>query len=185
MIVISHAKLQINVSMFVSGWKWQSGIKDGPALPLLSCESSVSVKKALIQKKKKNLRTRFVLCMWCFEQRHFSSVVLLVGVYRCFSMNVLAYFSNTMCESLDVFCNKGSSGKLKKIHRKRLMLESLFNKIVGCKFQHRGFFLWILREFLEDLFTGKTFMENFWVTASGNDYFDIECFHKRKIVIIR
>ena len=28
-MVISHAKLQINVWMFVSGWKWQSGIKDG------------------------------------------------------------------------------------------------------------------------------------------------------------
>ena len=118
-------------------------------------------------KKKKNLRTHFVLCVWCFEQRHFSSVMLLVGVYRCFSMNVSAYFSNTICKSLDVFCNKGSSGKSRKMHRKRLMLESLFNKIVGCKFQHRGFFLWILRKFLEDLFTGKTYMENFWVTASG------------------
>ena len=27
---ISHEKLQINVSMFVSGWKWYSGKKDGP-----------------------------------------------------------------------------------------------------------------------------------------------------------
>ena len=30
MIAISHAKFQINVSVFVSGWNWYSGIKDGP-----------------------------------------------------------------------------------------------------------------------------------------------------------
>ena len=47
MIFISHAKLQVNVSMFVSGWSAES----------LSCESSVSVKKTLIEKKntKKNM----------------------------------------------------------------------------------------------------------------------------------
>ena len=39
--------------MFVSGWKWWSGIKDGPLPSPAVCESSASVKKTLIEKKKK------------------------------------------------------------------------------------------------------------------------------------
>ena len=49
-IVISHAKLQINVLMFVCGWKWQSGIKDGPLPSPTVLQMSLSVKKTLIEK---------------------------------------------------------------------------------------------------------------------------------------
>ena len=37
--------------MFVSGWKWQSGIKMVPSLPLLSCDLPVSMKENLDRKK--------------------------------------------------------------------------------------------------------------------------------------
>ena len=48
-LVISHAKLQINVSIFVSGWKWQSGTKDGPLLcPGPVSSSRVSVKENVL-----------------------------------------------------------------------------------------------------------------------------------------
>ena len=50
MIVISHAKLQINVWMFVSGRKWYSGIKDGP----FPSPAVLWVVSTLIEKKKKN-----------------------------------------------------------------------------------------------------------------------------------
>ena len=55
--------------MFVSGWKWYSGIKDGPSLPLLSCESSVPVKKTLMEKK-----TR------CFVTAEVQVEVLLIDI---------------------------------------------------------------------------------------------------------
>ena len=53
MIVISRAKLQINVWMFVSRWKWESGIKNGP-LPFPAVLWVASVReKTLIEKNKK------------------------------------------------------------------------------------------------------------------------------------
>ena len=42
---ISSAKLQINVSISVSRWKRLNELKIVPSLPLLSCESSVTVEK--------------------------------------------------------------------------------------------------------------------------------------------
>ena len=49
-IVISHGTLLINVWMFESWWKWQTGIKMVPSFLLLSCESLVSIKKNLDKK---------------------------------------------------------------------------------------------------------------------------------------
>ena len=68
-IVISHAKLQVNVWIFVSGWKWYSGIKDGlPPLrsSLLSCESSVPVKENPDRKRN----------WYCYNQKQSSGAVL-------------------------------------------------------------------------------------------------------------
>ena len=53
MIVISHAKLQISVWMFVSGWKWSSGIKDGP-LPSYAVLWVASVRETKTQIEKKS-----------------------------------------------------------------------------------------------------------------------------------
>ena len=44
--------MQINVSMFVSGWKWQSGIKDG-LLPSPAVLQIVSVREEKPDRKKK------------------------------------------------------------------------------------------------------------------------------------
>ena len=41
MVVILHAKLQVNVWMFVSGWKWYTEVKMVPSLLLLPRESSM------------------------------------------------------------------------------------------------------------------------------------------------
>ena len=49
-IVISHETLLINVWMFESWWKWQTGIKMVPSFLLLSCESLVSIKENLDKK---------------------------------------------------------------------------------------------------------------------------------------
>ena len=54
--------------MFVSGCKWQSGIKDDPPLLLLSCESSVAVKKTLTEKK-------MFLARYPSQQPHIISVI--------------------------------------------------------------------------------------------------------------
>ena len=51
LIVISHTKLQINVWMFVSERKWQSGIKDDP-LPSAAVLWVVSVRERNTEKKK-------------------------------------------------------------------------------------------------------------------------------------
>ena len=54
--------------MFVSGWKWQGEIKDGPpSLPLLSYELSVPVKENLDRKKK----IRYLQRCCCQKQRNF------------------------------------------------------------------------------------------------------------------
>ena len=49
-IVISHGTLLINVWMFESWWKWQTGIKMVPSFLLLSYESLVSIKENLDKK---------------------------------------------------------------------------------------------------------------------------------------
>ena len=57
MVVISHAKLQTNVSMFVSSWKWLSGIKDG-ALPSPAVLWIVSVCEENPDRKKKTKKNK-------------------------------------------------------------------------------------------------------------------------------
>ena len=46
--------------MFVSGWKWYSGIKKGPLPSLAVCELSVSVTENP-DRKKKNKKNKFKL----------------------------------------------------------------------------------------------------------------------------
>ena len=50
--VISHAKLQISVWMFVSGWKWYNGTKNcPPPFPCCPVSRQCPWKKILIEKK--------------------------------------------------------------------------------------------------------------------------------------
>ena len=52
MIVISHAKLQINAWIFVSGgWKWKSGTRWYPPFPCCPVSHQCPWKKTLIEKK--------------------------------------------------------------------------------------------------------------------------------------
>ena len=52
MVVISHAKLQTNVWMFVNEWKWYSGISEGP-LPSPAVLWIVTMRERKIWYKKK------------------------------------------------------------------------------------------------------------------------------------
>ena len=65
LVVITQAKLQRHVWVFMSGLKWENGTKMVPFVPLLFCESSMSLKENL-DTKKMNVNISFLTNIKCW-----------------------------------------------------------------------------------------------------------------------
>ena len=85
MIIISHVKLQMNISMLVSWWKWMV-----PSLPFLSCESSVSLKENPDRKKKLHLKQKHAVLLTCNENKftHTKPLMRALQVLNVFQINI-------------------------------------------------------------------------------------------------
>ena len=81
MIVNSHAKLQINVWMFVCWWKWQSGIKGTPPPP-----NFPAVLRVVSVREKKPWYKKGLDCRLCLS-RLASRIHLLIFLYGFISLS--------------------------------------------------------------------------------------------------